>query len=118
MKSLKIDTDCFIERSCPKEKDFLTTLIDTYVGAISTGPSDIGKIHKPEYHMDIEILDNEMPLPLDLPYPTSDINKLACSRVVSTWLAAGIVECSQSRTHGSRLTVAKKHLSDSDFMAI
>ena len=58
VKSLKIDTDCFIERSCPKEKDFLTTLIDTYVGAISTGPSDIGKIHKPEYHMDIEILDN------------------------------------------------------------
>ena len=58
------------------------------------------------------------PIPLDLPYPTSDISKLACSRVVSTWLAAGIVECSQSRTHGSRLTVAKKHLSDSDFMAI
>ena len=74
VKSLKIDTDCFIERSCPKDKDFLSTLIDTYDGAISTGPSDIGKIHKPEYHMDIEILDNEMPLPLDLPYPTSHIN--------------------------------------------
>ena len=118
VKSLKIDTDCFLARSCPTEKDFLTTLIDTYVDAISTGPSDIGKIHKPEYHMDIEILDNEMPLPLDLPYPTSDINKLACSRVVSTWLAAGIVERSQSRTHGSRLTVAKKHLSDSDFLTI
>ena len=118
VKSLEIDTNCFIERSCPKEKDFLKTLIDTYVDAISQGPSDIGEIHKTEYKMDIDLLDEKSSLPLDLPYPTSDINKLACSRVVSTWLAAGIVERSQSRTHGSRLTVAKKHLSDTDFKQI
>ena len=112
------DSVNFLERSCPLEKEFLTTLISTYIGAISTGPSDIGKITKKEYEMDIELTNESHPLPLDLPYPTNDINKLACARVVQTWLTAGIVERSQSRTHGSRLTVAKKHLSETDFSAI
>ena len=118
VKCIEQESINFLARSCPLEREFLTTLVNTYIGTISTGPSDIGKITKKIYHVDIELLDKSNPLPLDLPYPTNDINKLACARIVQTWLAAGIVESSQLRTHGSQLTVAKKHLSETDFSAI
>jgi len=92
VKCIEQESINFLARSCPLEREFLTTLVNTYIGTISTGPSDIGKITKKIYHVDIELLDKSNPLPLDLPYPTNDINKLACARIVQTWLAAVLLK--------------------------
>ena len=116
--SLKQDTESFLKRSCPKESEFLTLLTETYVDAISLGPADIGKIKGEKYKMDIVLENENCKLPLDIPFPTNNTNKIACTRVIDSWLKAKIVEKSNVRTHGARLTVAKKHLSESDFLSI
>ena len=116
--SLKQDTESFLKRSCKKEAEFLTLLTETYVNAISLGPADIGKIKGEKYKMDIVLENENCKLPLDIPFPTNNTNKIACTRVIDSWLKAKIVEKSNVRMHGACLTVAKKHLSESDFLSI
>ena len=65
--------------------------------------------------MDIELIDPSSPLPLDLPFPTSPNMKIASQKIVDNWIQSGIAIPSNTRTHGSRLTIAKKHLNPEDF---
>ena len=116
--NLNSDLDSFIARSDPLESDFLRTLVSTHSSAVSLQPNDIGHISNPAYFMDIELKDPSSTLPLDLPFPTNPINKIASQRIVDSWIDAGIAVPSSIRTHGSRLTIAKKHINPSDFTSI
>ena len=118
VNSFEQDKKAFLKNSKESENNFLETLIDHFNEAVSKSPSDIGCIHKEKYKMSISLKNPNARLPLDLPYPTSVNNKIACNRIVQNWLESGIVVESNVRTHGSRLTVAKKSIGNGDFEKI
>ena len=113
--NLETDTHSFLNRSSPDESTFLESLVNSFTTAVSLTPSDLGCIKNPDYSMDIELIDPSSPLPLDLPFPTSPNMKIASQKIVDNWIQSGIAIPSNTRTHGSRLTIAKKHLNPEDF---
>ena len=68
--------------------------------------------------MDIKLLDENAPLPLEVPFNTTLFKKTAASKIVQNWIDSKIVVKSNIRTHASRLVIASKHLNDSDFSKI
>ena len=108
----------FINRSSPDESTFLESLVNSFSPAVSLTPTDIGCIKNTNYSIDKELIDPSSPLPLDLPFPTSPNMKIASQKIVDNWIQAGIAVPSNTRTHGSRLTIAKKHLNPEDFVKL
>ena len=112
------DLKTFLKNSGEEEQDFLNDLLSEYKLVALQNPTDLGRIDDPRFIMDIKLIDENQPLPLDLPFQTSLNKKTAASQIVSHWLASGIVKPSNIRTHASRLVVANKGLNNSDFKKI
>ena len=112
------DFSTFLTKSGKEEKEFLTALLTEYKHVASQSPIDIGKVTDPEFIMDIKLLDENAPLPLEVPFNTTLFKKVAASKIVQNWIDSKIVVKSNIRTHASRLVIASKHLNDSDFAKI
>ncbi|MSR79018.1 MAG: hypothetical protein EXS59_02635, partial [Candidatus Taylorbacteria bacterium] len=113
------DFNQMMTHSCKSMENFLTESFQTYTEVYAKGPSDLGKMFRQQYKLDLKILNNdEQLLPKHRPFPSSMYCRRSCDIILQQWLRAGIIEPSSNNLFASRLLVVKKHLSPADRASI
>ena len=108
-----------MKNSNPNFESFFQLLFQCFSNVRSKSPTDLGEFLNPEFLMDLQLKnDSEHLLPRDLPFNTNSMTARICDIVVKFWEDCGLAEPSTNRLFGSRLTLARKHLNDSDFSKI
>ncbi len=77
-------------------------MLTEYRNVASQSPIDIRKVSDPNFIMDIQLLDENAPLPLEVPFNTTLFKKTAASKIVQNWIDSKIVVKCNIPTHALR----------------
>ena len=116
--SYEQDLERMYANSDPTEHDFIKELLDKNPNVASKSATDIGRIWRREFHLDLELTSPECQLPMDTPYPVNANLRAASGIINKIWEDSGLTCESDIRTHASRIIVVRKHLNPSDFLSI